>query len=600
MKNMTINLFSRALPVIGFFSASFMMAQNFQTMPVQSGYTEDVIANGIGAANASTTMDVDGVSYNFVARDFQLTATSVPLTYGIPTDGIINSAVASTPGLTFQLGDLSGSNSLRISSSNTGSNTGTITFTNPVAAFKLYMLSTSGSGASTVNITVNFTDNTSQAFTGQSVPDWYDGNNYAIRGIGRILRNTNSLEASTTNPRLYQTVLNIDPANQNKPIQSVTITKTNSSGVANIFAFSADAYSTCVAPTLASVGAITANSALISWTVPAGTQAASHDIYYSTSATTPLSSAVPNYPGVTGTSYTIGNLSPSTNYYYWVRTNCSGGTGQSSWSFVGTFKTLCGAMIPPYTNDFASFPGSCWENLTGGTPATGPTGNGSSWTADGFLNVGTTGSARINLYSTNTIGWLKTVPFDLSAGGYRAKFNFGVTTYSGTAASTMGSDDVIHFMVSNDGGSTWDILKTWGTSNTPSNTSNEYTYDLVNNIGANTVFAFYGTDGTVDDTPDYNFYVDNFIVENAQLSTSEVKTTTPKINIHPNPFKDILYLSDTKDVNKITVGDALGRVVKSIDGFTKQIDLNELGTGLYFVTLYFKDGSKSTVKAIKK
>ncbi len=356
MKNMTINLFSRALPVIGFFSASFMMAQNFQTMPVQSGYTEDVIANGIGAANASTTLDVDGVSYNFVARDFQLTATSVPLTYGIPTDGIINSAVASTPGLTFQLGDLSGSNSLRISSSNTGSNTGTITFTNPVAAFKLYMLSTSGSGASTVNITVNFTDNTSQAFTGQSVPDWYDGNNYAIRGIGRILRNTNSLEASTTNPRLYQTVLNIDPANQNKPIQSITITKTNSSGVANIFAFSADAYSTCVAPTLASVGAITANSALISWTVPAGTQAASHDIYYSTSSTTPLSSAVPNYPGVTGTSYTIGNLSSSTNYYYWVRTNCSGGTGQSSWSFVGTFKTLCGAMIPPYTNDFASFP----------------------------------------------------------------------------------------------------------------------------------------------------------------------------------------------------------------------------------------------------
>ncbi|PWN70203.1 T9SS C-terminal target domain-containing protein [Chryseobacterium phosphatilyticum] len=600
MKNMTINLFSRVLPVIALFSVSAVMAQNFQIMPVQSGYTEDVIANGIGAANTSTTVDVDGVSYNFVARDFQLTATSNPLTYGIPADGMINSAVASTPGLSFQLGNLSGSNSLRINSSTAGSNEGTIVFANPMAAFKLYMLSTSGSGASTVNITVNFTDTTSQTFTGQSVPDWYDGTNYAIRGIGRILRNTNGLEASTTNPRLYQTLLNIDPTNQAKPIQSVTITKTNSSGVANIFAFSADAYSTCVAPTLASVGTVTANSAQISWTVPSGTSAASHDIYYSTSPTTPLSNAVPNYPGIIGTSYTIGNLSPSTNYYYWVRTNCSTGTGQSSWSFVGTFKTLCGSMIPPYTNDFVSFPGSCWENLIGGTPATGPTGNGSSWTADGFLNVGTSGSARINLFTTNTIGWLKTVPFDLSAGGYRAKFNYGVTTYSGTASATMGSDDVIHFMISNDGGSTWDILKTWDASNTPSNTSNEYTYNLANYVGANTVFAFYGTDGTVDDTPDYNFYVDNFTVESAQLSTSEVKGSTPKISIHPNPFKDILYLSDGKDVNRIIVGDASGRIVKSIEGSVKQIDLSELGTGLYFVTLHFKDGSKSTVKAIKK
>ncbi|WP_164976986.1 hypothetical protein [Chryseobacterium sp. CH1] len=35
-------------------------------MPVASGYTADVIANGIGSSLVSTNNDVDGVSYAFV------------------------------------------------------------------------------------------------------------------------------------------------------------------------------------------------------------------------------------------------------------------------------------------------------------------------------------------------------------------------------------------------------------------------------------------------------------------------------------------------------------------------------------------------------
>ncbi|MCJ7933166.1 MAG: T9SS type A sorting domain-containing protein [Chryseobacterium sp.] len=598
---MVINLFLRAIPSIALFSAATMMAQNFQTMPVQSGYTDDVIANGTGSSMTSTTTDVDGVSYNFVARDFKLTPTSSDLTYGLPTNGIINSVVASTPGLSFQLGNLSGNNSLRINSSAAGSNTGTLVFTNPVAAFKLYMLSTSGSGSSSVTITVNFTDNTSQVFSNQSISDWYGGSNFAIQGIGRILRTTDVLDANTTNPRLYQTVLNIDAANQAKPIQSVTVTKTNSAGVANIFAFSADAYTSCVAPTLSPVGSISSNSAQISWTVPSGTQAASHDIYYSTSPAVPNSSTVPSYPGVTGTSYTIGSLSASTTYYYWVRTNCSTGTSQSSWSFAGTFTTLCGTVVPSYTNNFTSFPGTCWAtNISGGTPSTGPTGTTSYWFQRNFLNGASNGSANMNLYSTNRTGWIKTVPFDLSTGGYRVKFNHGITTYSGTAASQMGSDDVVYFLVSNDGGSTWTILQTWNAGDSPSNTSTEYIYNLTAYTSANTVFAFYGSSGTTYDSQDYNFYVDDFTVENAQLSVSEVSGQVKKTAVHPNPFKDVLYISDTREVKSAAVGDTSGRVVQTIEGPVKELNLSNLNSGLYFVTLYFKDGSQSTVKAIKK
>lgn len=599
MIKMIINLFSRVLPAVALISASSLMAQNFQTMPVSSGFTADVIANGTGSSSVSTNADVDGVSFAFVARDFKLTSSSSSIDYGIPVDGIINSVVGTTPGLSYQLADLSSNNSLKLSAA--GQN-GTLVFTTPTAAFKLYMLSTSGSGTSVVNVTVTFTDNTTQLFSGINLSDWYGGSNYAIQGIGRINRGNDVLESNTSNPRLYQSVLNIDTGNQTKPIQSVTVTKSSGTGIPNIFAFSAEAYTTCIAPVLQTVAALTSNSAQVSWTVPAGTQAASHDIYYSTSGTLPNSSTVPNYSGVTGTSYTISNLSSSTTYYYWVRTNCSSGTGQSAWSFSGSFTTLCGTVIPSYTNNFTTFPGNCWTvALSGGAPATGSTGTTAYWAQRNFLNTSANGpSANINLYSTNRVGWLKTVPFDLSAGGYRVKFKYGVTTYSGTAASAMGSDDIVHFIVSDDGGTTWTILQTWNSSNGPSNSSNDYIYNLTANTSANTVFAFYGSSGVIYDSQDYNFYVDDFTVESAQLSTSEVSRQAKTTAVHPNPFKDVLYLSDTKDLRKVTVGDASGRIVKTFEGSVKELNLSELNSGLYFVTLYFKDGSQSTVKAIKK
>ncbi|ASK30507.1 hypothetical protein CEY12_10480 [Chryseobacterium sp. T16E-39] len=595
---MKINRLFGALSTCALFLASNAAAQNFQTMPVQSGYTADVIANGIGSSMTSTTTDVDGVSFAFVARDFQLTSSSAPLTYGIPANGTINSVAASTPGLSFQLADLSANNSLRLSLSG---ESGTLVFGTPKAAFKLYMLSTSGSGPSSVSATVTFTDNTTQVFPSLSLSDWYYGSNFAIQGIGRINRTNDVLEASSSDPRLYQAVLNIDAGNVTKPIQSITIAKIGGTGISNIFAFSADAFTDCSAPTLQPVGTLSSNSAQVSWTIPPTTTAASYDLYYSTTNTPPTSATSPNMTGITGTSTTIGGLASSTTYYYWVRTNCTTATSQSGWSIGGSFTTLCGAMVPAYTNTFSPFPGNCWAtNLSGGTPATGPTGTSTYWVEDGFLNVTGSGSARINLYTTNSIGWLKTVPFDLSAGGYRVKFDYGATTYSGTAASPMGSDDIIQFMVSNDGGSTWNVLQTWDVNNAASNTSTTYSYDLTTNTSANTVFAFYGSDGTVNDAPDYNFYVDNFIVESAQLGTSEVNGNKKTVSVHPNPFKDMLYISDTRDLKTVTVTDVSGRLLKTIENPTKEINLSTLNAGLYFVNIQFKDGSKTTVKAIKQ
>lgn len=593
---------TRVMGVLGIAVSSLAFAQNYQTMPIASGLNEDVIANGTGPAISSTSAILDGDSFAFVARDFLATATSTPITYGVPTNGIINSVVTSTPGLSYQLANLSAPNSLKLSNANV---TGTVTFATPKQVSKLYMLSTSGSAPSTLTVTVNFSDGTNQQATGISIADWYNGSNFAIQGLGRINRTNNDLEpAGGTNPRMYQSVINIDAANHTKFIESVTITKTSTTtnGYPNIFAFSADAYSDCAPPTLNAVGTLTSNSAAVSWTPATGSTATSYDVYYSTTNTIPTSSTTPSQTGITGNSTLIPGLAPTTTYYYWVRANCNTATGQSAWSFSGNFTTLCGALIPPYTNTFTPFPGGCWAlNLIGGDSTSGPTGTGSAlWVVDGYLNNGSTGAARINLYTTNRRGWMKTVPFDLSGGGYRVKFDYGVTAFTGTASIAMGTDDYVQFLVSNDGGSTWTVLQTWNNTNAPSNTLNTYSYDLTGYNSANTVFAVFGTDGTVDDPQDYNFYVDNFIVEAAQLATAETSLAKKEIKVSPNPFTDVINISEFKDIKTLKVTDLSGRTLKTIENPEAQINLGDLSGGLYILNLQFKDGSQKSVKVIKK
>ncbi|THD31939.1 MAG: T9SS type A sorting domain-containing protein [Flavobacterium johnsoniae] len=260
---------------------------------------------------------------------------------------------------------------------------------------------------------------------------------------------------------------------------------------------------------------VASNSATINWTVPAVAPSEGYEYYLSTSATTPLPSATPT--GSVGAGITTKNLEglPSaTQHYVWVRSNCGPGD-KSVW--VGTsFTTLCATYTPTYLQDFngTAFPPICWSKGTGGDEVSGPTSIGTGiWVADGFLNNGSIGSARVNLYSSNRKGWLISPAINMSAGSYRVRFEYAAKDYYAANFSGMGSDDKVVFLASQDNGATWTVLHTWDSTNSPTNARALYSVNLPAYTGANTKFAFYATDGPVDDTPDYNFYVDNFLVE---------------------------------------------------------------------------------------
>ncbi|REC49065.1 GEVED domain-containing protein [Chryseobacterium pennipullorum] len=84
------------------------------------------------------------------------------------------------------------------------------------------------------------------------------------------------------------------------------------------------------------------------------------------------------------------------------------------------------------------------------------------------------------------------------------------------------------------------------------------------------------------------------------LGTSEtVANRKADLSVYPNPFKDILTISDTKDVKTIIVSDVSGRQLKTLAA-TPEINLSDLNAGLYLISLQMKDGTTKTIKAVKK
>ncbi len=559
----------KLLPLSGLLLTSLfintMKAQEYQPIGIQSGFNADVIANGVGAASTSTSTDVDGVSYAFISRDFQLTSSSTALTYGLPISGNFTSAVASTPGLTYQLASYSSNNSLRLEASG---DSGTLIFATPLKAISLYMLATGGSGACTVDVTVNFTDNTTQTLSGNSISDWYGGTNYAIQGIGRINLNNNVLESgSGTNPRLYQIPLAIDAANQNKEIQSVTVTKSGTGGIPNIFAFSADAFNPCLAPTNISA-TTTPTSATVNWTASASNPSSGYQYYYSTSPTPPTTTTNPSGSVAAGTtSVTLDNLTTGQTYYFWIRSNCGGSsygfwksqsftTGEVPVTFtLGDINTEYVGDNNPTNTSTSSCPGTLTVNV--------PTGYKIKSTKVSYTMTAQSGawmSEQRSLLVCTTNGTAET---DVAAG---VSSNAGTYSYNRSDLTLAnGLTGAVNFELR-----AW---RKWGGENLGCDAS----YNKVN-------------DGSWKVT---------VILEPLNLSTNEAKAEK-KIVAYPNPFTDVLRIEKSENVKRATLTDLSGVTVKVIDNPSSTLQLDGIKTGVYILSLNLKDGSVQTQKVIKK
>lgn len=145
---------------------------------------------------------------------------------------------------------------------------------------------------------------------------------------------------------------------------------------------------TCSAPTALVVNTVTQSTAQVTWTGPA-TGAQSYDYYYSTTNTAPAAGATPN-GNVVGNTVTLSGLTPSTTYYFWVRSNCGATDGTSTWTGTAIIVTT---QIPATLNFVDGF-----ETLSGWSTSNGTLAN--KW----VIGNAVSNSGTQSLYITNNNG----------------------------------------------------------------------------------------------------------------------------------------------------------------------------------------------------
>ena len=398
-----------------------LQAQTYQPLSLD-GFNEDVIANGVGIVSSSTTNDMDGVNYCLRSLDWKLTAESIPQTTGLPTNGLIYSQESTTPNLLFQLQDYSRNNAIQLRASR---NTIISNVQGQVKAKIVHVLATST--LATLQCMITFEDESSQVLS-RGLPDWYNGINPAVayQGFGRVDRLSNIVESSSTNPRLYQFPIPINPENQTKAIKSITFSHVGGQGIISVFGATAELVPSCPNPTSITINQITSNSARINFTPP--NTLPPHGYGYSVrregnpdSGNTGLISNG-NQSGAVGTSLDLSNLPSGETLYSYMRSECSA-TEFGDWLGPFVFTTLCesrGAFNENFESQpvgstvYASLP-PCWGKIT--------TGNGYLYTSSASAY---SGSHSLYLYNSNqNTGDLVVVSpptNQLGNGGYRVRF----------------------------------------------------------------------------------------------------------------------------------------------------------------------------------
>lgn len=94
---------------------------------------------------------------------------------------------------------------------------------------------------------------------------------------------------------------------------------------------------------------------------------------------------------------------------------------------------------------------------------------------------------------------------------------------------------------------------------------------------------------------------ENFIIKMTDDPTTSVVETIKKPTvIYPNPGNKSIRLSNVRDeVERIELLNLTGTIVRTIDGNIKEIAVNDLSAGMYFVKIYTSDGKIEVVKYIK-
>jgi hypothetical protein len=207
----------------------------------------------LGGFNASVVVPTNGTPAVPLANAFDIPNnycfyqaglnTNAPVSAGSGTQGLPAGGgfVSQADGLTsFQLGPYGANDALMMGSSYPAS--GTLTLTAPQSFNSLAILASSANGGGTGSLVIHFSNGTSSAPMNFNAQDWFGTTaNVAVQGFGRLQLGSNPFVTQnngSSNPNLYQTIINLAALGLNQPVASVAFTKPSASGSTGVFGVS--------------------------------------------------------------------------------------------------------------------------------------------------------------------------------------------------------------------------------------------------------------------------------------------------------------------------------------------------------------------------
>jgi|GEM_PF-2095671 len=97
------------------------------------------------------------------------------------------------------------------------------------------------------------------------------------------------------------------------------------------------------------------------------------------------------------------------------------------------------------------------------------------------------------------------------------------------------------------------------------------------------------------------FYMDNLYFHTGATAINNVYADK-SISVFPTNVKDMMTVKSEKEMTKVTISNLVGQHIKTISvaGFEKSINVSDLTSGNYFVSVSLKSGLVSTYKIVKR
>lgn len=300
--------------------------------------------------------------------------------------------------------------------------------------------------------------------------------------------------------------------------------ETTTSGT-EIFTFTSDCTPpACLIPTNLTATGLTTTSANLGWTENGS--ATQWIVEYGLFGFTPGTGTNVN---ASSNPLTVSGLNPATSYAFYVRANCGGGNGMSSWAGSFAFATECD-IVSTLNEDFeAAVPPICWSTFANGAGT-------QVWeTSTDYSNSGV--QSAVAMYESSTgenQKWLVTGQINLPA-------NHKLTFYIKDDFTT-DYLSILNVMISTDANPNNTAAYTQLLQLAETDVTNEDFTQFEIDLSAYASQTVYIAVVMIDDDGDAWYLDDVKLEQNVSINNTVVST----INIYPNPSNGMVTITNAE------------------------------------------------------